>query len=87
MHLHYSKLVSHPPEGEWAKMAPFRILSVDIECQGRRGHFPEPELDPVIQIASLVTDFGQKQPTVRNIMTLKSCAPITGAGAQPKPWD
>jgi hypothetical protein len=35
----------------------------------------------VIQIASLVTEFGRKQPTVRNIMTLKSCAPISGAGA------
>ncbi|PRW18348.1 DNA polymerase delta catalytic subunit [Chlorella sorokiniana] len=78
-HLHYSRLISHAPEGEWAKMAPFRILSVDIECQGRKGHFPEPDKDPVIQIASLVTEFGQKGPTVRNIMTLKSCAPITGA--------
>jgi hypothetical protein len=82
VHLHYSKLVSHPSEGEWARMAPFRILSVDIECQGRKGHFPEPDKDPVIQIASLVTEFGQKQPTVRNIMTLKSCAPISGAGAR-----
>ena len=35
-HLHYSQLVSHAPEGEWARMAPFRILSVDIECQGRK---------------------------------------------------
>ena len=34
--LHYSRRVSHAPEGEWAKMAPFRILSVDIECQGRK---------------------------------------------------
>lgn len=34
----------------------------------------------MIQIASLVTEFGQKAPTVRNIMTLKSCSPITGAG-------
>ncbi|KAL4435029.1 hypothetical protein ABPG77_003854 [Micractinium sp. CCAP 211/92] len=78
-HLHYSKLVSHPAEGEWARMAPFRILSVDIECQGRKGHFPEPDKDPVIQIASLVTEFGKTAPTVRNIMTLKSCAPISGA--------
>lgn len=29
-------LLSHVPEGEWAKLAPFRILSVDIECQGRK---------------------------------------------------
>lgn len=118
-------------------MAPFRILSVDIECQGRKvrgaeawgadavlaagvvgwvssgqgarmrappstlhthtrlhahsaapthppavqGHFPEPQHDPVIQIASLVTEFGRSTPTVRNIMTLNSCSPITGAGA------
>ena len=38
----------------------------------------------MIQIASLVTEFGKKGPTVRNIMTLKSCAPITGAGAPPR---
>ena len=31
-------------------MAPFRILSFDIECAGRKGHFPEPEHDPVIQV-------------------------------------
>lgn len=35
-HIRWDWLVSHPPEGEWAKMAPFRILSVDIECQGRK---------------------------------------------------
>lgn len=31
------KLISHQPEGEWAKVAPFRILSFDIECAGRKG--------------------------------------------------
>lgn len=31
-------------------MAPFRILSFDIECAGRKGHFPEPLHDPVIQV-------------------------------------
>lgn len=31
-------------------MAPFRILSFDIECAGRKGHFPEPKHDPVIQV-------------------------------------
>ncbi|GAB4815412.1 hypothetical protein N2152v2_002458 [Parachlorella kessleri] len=78
-HVRHDWLVSHPPDGEWAKMAPFRILSVDIECQGRKGHFPEARQDPVIQIASLVTNFGEKEPVVRNILTLKSCAPICGA--------
>lgn len=32
---------SFPCEGEWSKIAPIRILSFDIECAGRRGHFPE----------------------------------------------
>ena len=35
-HVRYDSLVSHAPEGEWARLAPFRILSVDIECQGRK---------------------------------------------------
>ncbi|KAK4337738.1 hypothetical protein RND71_042225 [Anisodus tanguticus] len=30
-------------------MAPFRILSFNNECAGRKGHFPEPTHDPVIQ--------------------------------------
>lgn len=33
----YDKLIAHQPEGEWAKVAPFRILSFDIECAGRKG--------------------------------------------------
>ncbi|MCL7039062.1 hypothetical protein MKW94_030269 [Papaver nudicaule] len=74
----YSELISHPPEGEFSKMAPFRILSFDIECAGRKGHFPEPIHDPVIQVANLVTLQGEGQPFVRNVMTLKSCSPIVG---------
>jgi DNA polymerase elongation subunit (family B) len=31
------------------------VLSFDIECAGRKGHFPEAKIDPVIQIASMVT--------------------------------
>ena len=74
----YSELTSHIPEGEFSKMAPFRILSFDIECAGRKGHFPEPTHDPVIQVANLVTLQGEDQPFVRNVMTLKSCSPIVG---------
>ena len=37
----FNSLLSHAPEGEWMKIAPFRILSFDIECQGRKGiHTP-----------------------------------------------
>ncbi|XVF70581.1 hypothetical protein PTKIN_Ptkin11bG0173800 [Pterospermum kingtungense] len=74
----YSDLISHAPEGEFSKMAPFRILSFDIECAGRKGHFPEPNHDPVIQVANLVTLQGEDQPFIRNVMTLKSCSPIVG---------
>lgn len=74
----FSDLISHAPEGEFSKMAPFRILSFDIECAGRKGHFPEPTHDPVIQVANLVTLQGKDQPFVRNVMTLKSCSPIVG---------
>ncbi|KAL3721403.1 hypothetical protein ACJRO7_033834, partial [Eucalyptus globulus] len=74
----YSELISHSLEGEFSKMAPFRILSFDIECAGRKGHFPEPNHDPVIQVANLVTLQGESQPFVRNVMTLKSCSPIVG---------
>lgn len=44
-------VIGHEANGEWIKMAPIRILSFDIECAGRKGHFPKPEIDPVIQIA------------------------------------
>lgn len=43
--LRYSDIISRHPEGEFSKMAPFRILSFDIECAGRKGHFPEPTHD------------------------------------------
>ncbi|GBG84624.1 hypothetical protein CBR_g38906 [Chara braunii] len=75
----YDKIISHPSAGRYGKLAPVRILSFDIECAGRKGHFPEPEHDPVITIASLVTLQGEQRPLVRNVLTLKQCSPIVGA--------
>nr|BAJ78758.1 DNA polymerase delta catalytic subunit [Gynaikothrips ficorum] len=74
----YDKLISHQPEGEWSKVAPFRILSFDIECAGRKGIFPEPNHDPVIQIANMVIRQGEADPFIRNVFTLDTCAPIVG---------
>lgn len=37
----FNYMKSHPCKGEWNKVAPLRILSFDIECAGRKGHFPE----------------------------------------------
>ncbi|XP_043698298.1 DNA polymerase delta catalytic subunit [Telopea speciosissima] len=79
----YSDIISHVAEGEYSKMAPFRILSFDIECAGRKGLFPEPKHDPVIQVANLVTLQGEDHPLVRNVMTLKSCSPIVGVDVMP----
>lgn len=77
--VHFKDLIAHEPVGEWSKMAPLRILSLDIECAGRPGIFPEAKIDPIIQIANVVTIQGQKQPFIRNVFTLNTCAPIPGA--------
>lgn len=74
-----SALVAHAAEGQWAKIAPLRILSFDIECASRENRFPEAEHDPVIQIANVVQCLGQDAPFVKNVFTLKGCAPIAGA--------
>jgi hypothetical protein len=75
-------LVAHEATGEWSKMAPFRVLSVDIECQGRKGCFPEADKDAVIQIASVVQRLGDDEPFLRTVLTLNTCAPIAGAQVQ-----
>lgn len=73
------KFIAHEPEGHWAKVAPFRILSFDIECAGRKGIFPEAQHDPVIQIANMVIRQGESEPFLRNIFTLNTCPAIVGS--------
>jgi DNA polymerase delta subunit 1 len=75
----YNDIVSRKSEGKWNKVAPLRVFSFDIECQGRKGHFPEAEHDPVIQIANVVKVYGNKNQMVQNVFTLKGCLPIVGA--------
>lgn len=75
----WNSFIAHQPEGEWSKVAPIRILSFDIECAGRKGIFPEPNHDPVIQIASMVIRQGETEPCLRNVFTLNTCAPIVGS--------
>jgi DNA polymerase delta subunit 1 len=72
----YRDLIAHKPVGEWSKMAPLRILSFDIECAGRKGIFPEAHTDSVIQIANVVTKYGDKKPFVRNVFCLDKTSPI-----------
>lgn len=75
----YDAFVSHPAEGDWAHIAPMRVLSFDIECAGRKGIFPEPEKDPVIQIANMVQVQGETKPFIRNVFALDTCANIVGS--------
>ncbi len=75
-YVHYRDLIAHNNDGEWAKMAPLRILSFDIECAGRKGVFPEANQDPVIQIANVVTRYGESKPFVRNVFCLDTCSLI-----------
>ena len=48
----YNHIEHHECTGVYSAIAPLRILSFDIECQGRKGHFPDAQFDPVIQIAT-----------------------------------
>ena len=75
-YVHYRDLIAHSNDGEWAKMAPLRILSFDIECAGRKGVFPEANQDSVIQIANVVTRYGENKPFVRNVFVLDTCSLI-----------
>ncbi|KAH9286218.1 DNA polymerase delta catalytic subunit [Echinococcus granulosus] len=75
----WNDVTVYPTEGEWNKIAPIRILSFDIECAGRRGVFPVPEHDAVIQIANMVIRYGDSKPFIRNVFTLNTCAPIVGS--------
>jgi DNA polymerase delta subunit 1 len=50
--------VAHVCDTEWSQIAPLRILSLDVEMKIRGVELPKPELDPVIQIANMVTRYG-----------------------------
>ncbi|KAM4879811.1 DNA polymerase delta catalytic subunit, partial [Sylvia borin] len=75
----WGSLRGHPPEGEWLRLPPLRVLSFDIECAGRKGVFPEPQQDPVIAIAAVALRQGGREPFLRVVFTLLSCAPLRGA--------
>lgn len=75
----FNNLRPHPSEGVYSSLAPMRILSFDIECQGRKGFFPEAQQDPVIQIANTVSLQGSDVPLFKNVFTLNTCLPIVGA--------
>lgn len=74
--VHHNDLIAHQPKGDWARIAPLRVLSFDIECCGRKGVFPEANQDPVIQISNIVTRYGEKTPFIRNVFCLDKTSSI-----------
>lgn len=62
-------------------LAPLLLLSFDIECAGRRGIFPTPDVDPVIQIASVVFDVSMNIHR-KVVYTLHSCDPLEDTQAE-----
>ncbi|KAK3251031.1 DNA polymerase delta catalytic subunit [Cymbomonas tetramitiformis] len=75
----HTKLIAHdasvPP---YDGIAPLRVLSFDIECCAKEEHFPHPDVDPVIQIASVLAEVPERH-EMRRVYTLGSCANIPGA--------
>ena len=65
-----------PLEGEYLSVAPIRTLSFNIECSAPAERFPDSRKDPVIQIANIGRVHGIDDCFVRNVFTVKSCAPI-----------
>ncbi|KAH7826734.1 DNA polymerase delta catalytic subunit [Monocercomonoides exilis] len=76
----FHKLIFHPPDGKYMSIAPFRVLSFDIECvASQKGTFPQPEKDKVIQICATVAVYGKVEPLFRIALVLNTCTPIIGA--------
>ncbi|KAM0683322.1 DNA-directed DNA polymerase delta [Mitosporidium daphniae] len=75
----FDKIISFTPDGIHATVPPLRILSFDIECAGRKGIFPEPHIDAVIQIGNVFSVHGEGMPRVSVIFTLNTCSQIAGA--------
>jgi DNA polymerase delta subunit 1 len=57
-------------------LAPLRLLSFDLEAAGRRGVFPDPTIDPVIQISVHMEPPSSEQ---QLLLSFKECHPIPGA--------
>ena len=66
------------------RIPPHRILSFDIECAGRKGIFPVPDIDPVIQIACYTVQRGAggDRTIDATIFVLNSCNTIPGANVR-----
>lgn len=81
LHISYKDIISCDTyDNKYANIVPLRVLSFDIECSGRRGHFPTPDKDSVIQIATCLSLSNSLDiPIYKSVHTLNTCSPINGA--------
>lgn len=84
VHLHLCDLTAHDPlapgcDPRHAALAPFRILSFDIECAPLTDRFPDADQDPVIQIGVVArTGLAAADPVTKSIHVLGGCSTISG---------
>ena len=73
-----NNLIKIPLE-ENNKIAPLRILSIDIECSSENSKFPIPEKDPIIVISNILFEFNEKEKKIVNqsIFSFYKCANIS----------
>ena len=57
----------------------FIIASFDIECASADGSFPEPHIDPVVQIGITLSRYGESECYERHILCLHKTSDIAGA--------
>ena len=78
----YNSLKSHSTSTR-SGIGKFVIQSFDIECMGRKGHFPDPIHDPVIQIGNSVYVQGTSVDKIsKTIFVLDGCTAITGTNVK-----
>ncbi len=67
------------PLKEKNKIAPLRILSIDIECSSENSKFPIPQKDPIIVISNILFEFNDKEKKIINqsIFSFYKCANIS----------
>ena len=66
------------PETNKAGIAPFKIMSFDIECRSKDGSFPQASRDgdEIIQIGFTFNNYGNSEITKRIMISLNTCDPI-----------
>ena len=69
--IHKNHLIVHKSDKKWYEISPIRLLSYDIECLGKDGHFPSADLGDKIICISLVVKDTDKNEKISVILALE----------------